>query len=110
MKKLNSLFGIAVVCLSLASCSSKLMNPSQSQLDGLNNPEISMSDLEAGKEIYKNQCNLCHGYYDPASYTADSWKKIVPAMSQKVNEKVGSEVIDGVKEYQLLNYILAVKN
>jgi len=95
----------------MMACSNKVISPTQSNVDQLTStyPDVTLADLEKGRSIYAEKCNMCHGYYKPNEYSVEDWGKIVPVMVVKVNKKSKSEVIDREKEDQLLKYILSVK-
>ncbi len=46
-------------------------------------PTATLADLQAGRSVYINNCGRCHNLYSPDSYSASSWKTIVPGMASR---------------------------
>lgn len=40
-----------------------------------------LAELQEGRTLFINHCGRCHGLYSPDSYSAASWKSIVPGMA-----------------------------
>lgn len=69
--------------------------------------EISTSTnplLAQGKNLYQQKCTLCHAAKAPYDYTATQWKKIVPNMVIKANEK--EELISKKDAEIILDYVI----
>lgn len=71
-------------------------------------PDLTMDQLNHGKELYEGKCNLCHGLKDFSKYNEASWNKIVPNMVEKVNKKVGETAIDETAQVDLLRYVVSM--
>jgi hypothetical protein len=46
-------------------------------------PTASLTDLQAGRTLFINSCGRCHSLYSPDSFSATSWKSIVPGMASR---------------------------
>ena len=69
-----------------AGCSKSLTN----NTDALYVPTTSdvtatatLADLQAGRNVFINNCGRCHNLYNPDSYSAANWKTIVPSMASR---------------------------
>lgn len=67
-----------------------------------------MEQLDAGRSIFQENCNLCHGYYQPNTEPEDEWLEIVPNMVGKVNQKLGTEKISAKDQELLLRYVITM--
>jgi cytochrome c5 len=65
-----------------------------------------------GKELYRNNCRVCHdkgspsGQYTPMTLTQDQWRKVftvklIPAHKNALNPKTGSKVLEELTPDQL---------
>jgi cytochrome c5 len=65
-----------------------------------------------GKELYRNNCKVCHdkaspnGLYTPMTLTQDQWKKffnvkLVPAHKNALHPKTGGKLLEGLTPDQL---------
>ena len=77
---------IVLVAFSLSSCKKNLSS------DSLYTPTAAdvtstatLADLEAGRNLFISKCGACHSLYSPDSYSAASWKSIVPNMAARTN-------------------------
>jgi cytochrome c5 len=107
----RSFVAIVGFMLILAACgSTKLIQPSQADVDrgAQKFSKLTLADLNQGKTIFEQNCNLCHGLKNPTSKNEDQWKKIVPKMVQKVNNKKGNAGIDKKSEEILLQYLITM--
>jgi cytochrome c5 len=105
MKKLQ----VAAFCLALIACGSvKIPDPTSEQLTKINTsfPTATLADLQAGKNIYSEQCGRCHPHKKINKFTAAEWANIVPKMVVKTNKKFGQQ-IDAAGEQQLLQFVTA---
>ena len=71
-------------------------------------PDLTMEQLNHGKEIYETQCNVCHGLKSFEGYDQASWGNIVPNMVEKANKKAGSSVISDADQQDLLRYVVTM--
>ena len=83
---LSATFKVALVTMLFAGCSKNIATST----DTLYTPTVAdvtstatLADLQAGRSVYINSCGRCHGLYSPDSYSASSWKTIVPGMASK---------------------------
>lgn len=106
MKQVFLLFGLLLIF----ACSKSLIAPAQADVNRVfaKFPGYTMADLEAGKAVYEDKCNMCHGLKDPTNYTEEELNKIVPSMVRRVNKKVGSIAIDPAKESLVLKYMVTM--
>ena len=76
----------AVLTVLVAACSKNLTT----NTDSLYTPtsadvttSATLADLQAGRELFINNCGRCHNLYNPDSYSASNWKTIVPGMASR---------------------------
>lgn len=110
MKKTKRIQKIStlVLLVALSACSSSLIVPTQKHVDSNSERynDLTLAQLESGKEAYEAHCGKCHPLKDPRKWTADQWEKIVPNMSAKVNKK--EDVLSPEKQEDILRYVIAV--
>lgn len=66
------------------------------------NPNITLDELRAGRDIYFNQCTECHKVFDIPKFSEKKWKHEIDDMSPKA--KLTSE-----QKTTLSNYILSFR-
>jgi cytochrome c2 len=106
MKKYLLIIGVIL----LAACkSTKLLTPSQSDVDRVSSryPGYTLAELNHGKAIFTQYCGQCHKLKKPESRTEEQWKTIVPRMVAKVNKKE-KDAIDADEEEVLLKYLVTM--
>ena len=42
-----------------------------------------LADLQAGRDLFINNCGKCHNLYNPDNFSATNWKSIVPNMASR---------------------------
>lgn len=57
-------------------------------------------DLAAGKSLYENRCNKCHGLAAPNEYTVEQWVPILQRMQIKAK-------IDDAQRESIYRYIVS---
>jgi cytochrome c5 len=55
-------------------------------------------ELEAGKNLYDNNCAKCHKLYEPKSFTKEEWTPILVKMGKKAK-------LDETQMASITNYI-----
>lgn len=70
-------------------------------------PEVTLADLQAGKNIYQQHCGGCHPHKKVSKFTAAQWRDITPKMVVKTNKKFNN-VINPTGEAQLLQYLVTM--
>lgn len=70
-------------------------------------PEVTLADLQAGKNIYQQHCGSCHPHKKITKFTENQWRNITPKMVIKTNKKFNN-VIDAAGEAQLLKYVVTM--
>ncbi|MBB4804127.1 cytochrome c5 [Flavobacterium nitrogenifigens] len=55
-------------------------------------------ELEAGKNLYENNCAKCHKLYEPKKFTKEEWAPILVSMGKKAK-------LDGVQLASVTDYI-----
>jgi mono/diheme cytochrome c family protein len=65
-------------------------------------PTATLADLQAGRTLFANNCGRCHSLYSPDSFSAASWKSIVPGMASRagLSSAQASQVIKYVTRGQ----------
>lgn len=105
-----SVFAITVMVL-FQSCSSKSTPPQKAATPAKSSTETSAKKPEqfpAGQLIYETKCIACHAPKNPAMFTAEEMKNIIPNMVIKANMKAGSVIISPEDEKALMDYVLSV--
>ena len=77
---------IVLAALSLNSCKKNLSSDSlytPTKVDVTST--ATLADLQAGRSLFVAKCGACHQLYSPDSYSAASWKSIVPNMATRTN-------------------------
>ncbi len=79
-----AIFAVAALTVSFVGCSKNLAT----NTDSLYVPtsadvtsSASLTDLQAGRSIFINNCGRCHSLYSPDNYSASDWKAIIPNMA-----------------------------
>lgn len=49
----------------------------------VNARELSEQDVAAGKKLYVAKCARCHKFYDPSTYSDESWSEWMDKMRKK---------------------------
>lgn len=102
---------VIITGILLTACAtSRLMTPTQADADRIQikYPGYTLAELNQGKSLFEKHCGTCHAYQKPASHSEEEWTKIVPGMSQKVNEKEGN-VLDAKASDMILRYVLTMR-
>ena len=108
MKKALVFFGV----IFLISCSSKLAIPTETDAERGASlfTEYDLQKLIAGKEIYMENCGLCHNLHQPKEFSTEKWQAITPKMVAKVNKKTGMEKINADQQELLIRYLLTMQS
>jgi len=97
----------------LAACgTTKLIQPTQADAERGSQKftNLTLAQLNQGKELFEQNCSLCHGLKKPESRNEDQWSKIVPNMAEKVNRKKGEGTLNNEKQEILLKYLVTMSN
>jgi len=70
-------------------------------------PEVTLADLQAGKNIYQQHCGGCHPHKKITKFSETQWREITPKMVGKTNKKFNN-VINAAGEAQLLQYLVTM--
>lgn len=94
----------AAAIIILASCSPKLLVPTQADADRAQRtfPGVTLAQIEEGKTLFETHCDKCHALKKPESHTEMEWHNIVPEMAAKAK-------IDEETEGKILRYVLAMR-
>jgi mono/diheme cytochrome c family protein len=97
MKKIKS-YCLTVVSVSLlllmGACTkssldtSMLYVPSYSEVTA----NATLQELEQGRELYINNCSVCHGLYSPDNYAPAQWETVLNNMAPRTS-LTSSEVL-----------------
>lgn len=95
----------------LACTAYKLAEPTDADVEKAKTKfsDINLQQLQDGKKLYENNCNLCHKLYQPAAINEEQWRKIVPVMVKKVNKKTGQNTLTSKDEDKILKYLLVIR-
>lgn len=107
MKKLLLILSI----LMLGACKPvQLVIPSQADVNRVSQkfPGITVDELNAGKSIFENNCDLCHHLKNPVRKNEKQWNRIVPKMVRRVNKKKMEDGIDSTSRVILLKYLVTM--
>jgi len=93
----------------LASCSAKIIMPSQSDAERGRSkfPGLTVDDLNQGEKLFNTKCTQCHGPKRPKSWTEEQWRKIVPAMAEKATIS-GKKEITQADQDLVLKYVITM--
>lgn len=95
---------VTVSAILLVACVTyKPIAPSQSDADraALNNPEITLADLNQGKAIFEKKCHKCHSLKKPFHKSVDEIEAALPKMAKRAK-------LDSLQENLVLNYLLTM--
>ena len=70
-------------------------------------PEVTLADLQAGKNIYQQHCGGCHPHEKVTKFSQAQWRNITPKMVVKANKKYNN-VINSADETKLLQYLVTM--
>lgn len=90
--------------LILAGCSTTLRLPSENDLVYAKQIDRSMNldSLKEGYDLYIHKCSSCHFLYQPAKYSEQKWRNILPEMADKA--KISKE-----EENRILDYLMVMR-
>lgn len=103
-------YTLIIAVILMAACkSTKLLTPSQTDVDRVSSkyPGYTLEELNQGKAIFTQYCGQCHKLKKPESRTEEQWKTIVPRMVAKVNKKE-KDAIDAKEQETLLKYLITM--
>lgn len=107
MKKLLLILSIVF----LAACKPvRLITPGQADVNRVSQkfPGLTVGELNEGKSIFENNCNICHRLKNPESKSEKRWDRIVPKMVHRVNKRKKQNGIDSTSEVILLKYLVTM--
>lgn len=92
-----------IIILFMASCASKLYEPTQQDVDWVNSSyqyNGSVAEFNHARKMYTQYCQSCHYLHMPNAYTISEWNTIFPNMSVKIS-------IPDSNKQQIYYYIVA---
>ncbi|MEP6513103.1 MAG: hypothetical protein ABJA79_04505 [Parafilimonas sp.] len=95
---------IYLMFLSLLACTAtRILQPAETDLPAAQQriPNISLTDLQSGYNLYVNKCSACHRLHNPAQYDEAKWKTILPEMYGK------AKIEDEDRKQKIENYLIA---
>jgi len=94
----------------LASCSLKVIKPTQADLSRGQKefPGMTMAQLEEGKSTFKRLCTQCHPAKSPTSRGEKEWREVVPEMAGKAAHKPKKKQISEADQQLILKYLITM--
>jgi cytochrome c2 len=83
MKKMQVLAFIIFCAMAVVACHKKGVPSSSKGSAGNISRVASPEELTQGENIFRQNCNKCHKFHEPASMTQERWGKILPKMERK---------------------------
>lgn len=113
MTRLTAWIGVFTITVMVLfqSCSSKSTPPQKAAVSAKSSKEAAVKKQQqspVGQLIYETKCVACHAPKNPAMFTAEEMKNIIPNMVIKANMKAGSVIISPDDEKALMDYVLSV--
>ncbi len=95
--------------LLIACGATKIIEPTEKDVTKAKStfPEVTLADLQAGKNIYEQHCGGCHPHKKITKFSEAQWRTITPKMVVKTNKKFNN-VINAASEAQLLQYLVTM--
>lgn len=60
-------------------------------------PDVTLEDLEKGRELYLAKCGACHRLKEPTELTASAWPRAVENMADEAH--LGDDERDAIVRY-----------
>lgn len=81
----------ALCLLALAACTKPVPKPTTADVTRAQaaGTEITLAQLERGRELYVQRCGNCHVAYQPSEYAPADWPKHVDEMAERA--KLGTD-------------------
>jgi len=100
---------LASLSLLVACGAAKILEPTEIHATKAKStfPEVTLADLQSGKNIYQQHCGGCHPHKKITKFSEAQWRNITPKMVVKTNKKFNN-VIDVAGEAQLLKYLVTM--
>jgi cytochrome c5 len=73
-------------------------------------PQLSMEELQKGKENFELYCSQCHGLKNPKKHDAEGWKKTVNRMAKKAENKSSIKNIEEPIKASILTYLVTMSS
>lgn len=70
---------LAAACTKKGGDTSSLYNPTNADVTA----NATLQDLQQGRTLYIENCNSCHGLYNPDSNTPSQWRSILNNMAPR---------------------------
>lgn len=93
-----------VLACALGACAgSALQRPTNHDVERIlpEWPTSTLSNLEAGRNLYQSRCSRCHQLYEPDRHTPDGWRMHVANMSERAG-------LTDTQEDQITQYLIAI--
>ncbi len=96
---------ILISTVILVACSSKVLLPTQADVERVNKkfPGITLSELNDGKIKFEQNCGSCHSLSKSFHESESEIRKIMPEMAQKAN-------VDSKTEELILKYLVTINS
>ena len=105
MKKLSAFLCIVI----LAGCMAGNKPLVQTDVDrgAKKFPELSMEELQKGKDRYDLLCTQCHKKIKLRKYKEEEWKKVIPGMA-RMADKENKKSIDKESQDLIYKYVVTM--
>lgn len=97
---MRSYLSITLCCLMALSCTKQLDNIPLASQRMAQDYEVSLNDLQKGRDIFMQHCNACHERVPPGKIDPEAWRTILPHMSMRAH-------ITKQDTQRLQNYLIA---
>ena len=106
----NTIVSVAVLLL-VGCVANKTVGPTKVDVERVATifDNYTLADLKQGKKDYERYCDSCHGLENPASFTENEWRQIVPDMVNGVNDKENI-TLDAKTEESILRYLITMSS
>jgi mono/diheme cytochrome c family protein len=94
-------FLVSIVAVALAGCGAALPEPTATHVARLrvNDPSVSLGDLERGRSLYVARCAGCHTLKEPRRFSAEAWVTALEKMEAQEGVKLEASESRDIQRY-----------